>query len=217
MKSTQIYQLILTIQECLDEIMAIVDNANQSNLNPNLKINSDLIDRSDHDLNHNHDHDHDQDQDQDQKKKLSGTYEKFILLCRQYDYDYSRIDFQSQYRSIDWIVNNFGSIRDPNKYLHKCFDGAKKSRIGFEIESNSLVNRVANQIFDRIEETNEDVYGVPNAEIMEKQNRLTQAIYEEVKEGIKHYQDIIPTWDKVKDNSIKRKIVTAEAIKRGLL
>ena len=215
MKSTQIYQLILTIQECLDEILRIADETNQSNQSNQKNSLSDFIDRSDHDHDLNHDYDHDQ--DQDQKKKLSGTYEKFILLCRQYDYDYSRIDFQSQYRSIDWIVNNFGSIRDPNKYLHKCFDGAKKSRIGFEIESNSLVNRVANQIFDRIEETNEDVYGVPNAEIMEKQNRLTQAIYEEVKEGIKHYQDIIPTWDKVKDNSIKRKIVTAEAIKRGLL
>lgn len=215
MKSTQIYRLILTIQECLDEILRIADETNQSNQSNQKNSLSDFIDRSDHDLNLNHDHDHDQ--DHDQKKKLSGTYEKFILLCKQYDYDYSRIDFQSQYRNIDWIVNNFGSIRDPNKYLHKCFDGAKKSRIGFEIVSNNSVNRVANQIFDRIEETNEDVYGVPNAEIMEKQNRLTQAIYEEVKEGIKHYQDIIPTWDKVKDNSIKRKIVTAEAIKRGLL
>lgn len=215
MKSKQIYQLILTIQECLDEILRIADETNQSNQSNQKNSLSDFIDRSDHDLNLNHDHDHDQ--DQDQKKKLSGTYEKFILLCRQYDYDYSRIDFQSQYRNIDWIVNNLQSIRDPNRYLHKCFDGAKKSRIGFEIESNSLVNRVSNQIIDRIEETNEEVYGVPNAEIMEKQNRLTQAIYEEVKEGIKHYQDIIPTWDKVKDNSIKRKIVTAEAIKRGLL
>lgn len=215
MNSTQIYRLILTIQECLDEILRIADETNQSNQSNQKNSLSDFIDRSDHDLNLNHDHDHDQ--DQDQKKKLSGTYEKFILLCRQYDYDYSRIDFQSQHRNIDWIVNNFGSIRDPNKYLHKCFDGAKKSRIGFEIVSNNSVNRVANQIFDRIEETNQDVYGVPNAEIMEKQNRLTQAIYEEVKEGIKHYQDIIPTWDKVKDNSIKRKIVTAEAIKRGLL
>lgn len=215
MKSTQIYQLIRTIQECLDEILRIADETNQSNQSNQKNSLSDIIDRSDHDHDLNHDHDHDH--DQDQKKKLSGTSEKFILLCRQYDYDYSRIDFQSQYRSIDWIVNNLQSIRDPNRYLHKCFDGAKKSRIGFEIESNSLVNRVSNQIIDRIEETNEEVYGVPNAEIMEKQNRLTQAIYEEVKEGIKHYQDIIPTWEKVKDNSIKRKIVTAEAIKRGLL
>ena len=215
MKSTQIYQLILTIQECLDEIMAIVDNANQSNLNPNLKINSDLIDRSDHDLNHDYDHDHDQ--DQDQKKKLSGTYEKFILLCRQYDYDYSLIDFQSQYRNIEWIVNNFGSIRDPNKYLHKCFDGAKKSRIGFEIATNNSVNRVANQILDRIEETNEDVYGVPNAEIMEKKSKLTPVIYESVREQINCYQDIIPTWESVIKSPIKIKLVVATAIKRGLL
>lgn len=215
MKSTQIYQLILTIQECLDEIMAIVDNANQSNLNPNLKINSDLIDRSDHDLNHDHDHDHDQ--DQDQKKKLSGTYEKFILLCRQYDYDYSRVDFQSQSRNIDWIVNNLQSIRDPNRYLHKCFDGAKKSRIGFEIESNSLVNRVSNQIIDRIEETNEEVYGVPNAEIMEKKSKLTPVIYESVREQINCYQDIIPTWESVIKSPIKIKLVVATAIKRGLL
>lgn len=215
MASTQIYQLILTIQECLDEILRIADETNQSNQSNQKNSLSDFIDRSDHDLNHNHDHDHDQ--DQDQKKKLSGTYEKFILLCRQYDYDYSRIDFQSQYRNIDWIVNNFGSIRDPNKYLHKCFDGAKKSRIGFEIESNSLVNRVSNQIIDRIEETNEDVYGVPNAEIMEKKSKLTPVIYESVREQINCYQDIIPTWESVIKSPIKIKLVVATAIKRGLL
>lgn len=215
MKSTQIYQLILTIQECLDEILRIADETNQSNQSNQKNSLSDFIDRSDHDLNHNHDHDHDQ--DQDQKKKLSGTYEKFILLCRQYDYDYSRVDFQSQYRNIDWIVNNFGSIRDPNKYLHKCFDGAKKSRIGFEIVSKNSVNRVANQIFDRIEETNEDVYGVPNAEIMEKKSKLTPVIYESVREQINCYQDIIPTWESVIKSPIKIKLVVATAIKRGLL
>lgn len=215
MKSTQIYQLILTIQECLDEILRIADETNQSNQSNQKNSLSDFIDRSDHDLNLNHDHDHDQ--DQDQKKKLSGTYEKFILLCRQYDYDYSRVDFQSQYRNIDWIVNNFGSIRDPKRYLHKCFDGAKKSRIGFEIVSNNSVNRVANQIFDRIEETNEDIYGVPNAEIMEKKSKLTPVIYESVREQINCYQDIIPTWESVIKSPIKIKLVVATAIKRGLL
>lgn len=203
MDTKKLANLIIMMREVLDEISEIIAEDDQ--------IRSDQI-RSDHDNNTRSDQIR-----SDQIEINMTTEDRFRDLCRRYDFDSTGIDMKTHERSIRWIMENQGQIKNMKGYLQRCFPENARVKIGFRMENTAGFQRI--KPIDSISEVEDDdnVFGAPIAEIQEKEPMLTEEIFRQVKMEVGLDNTTIGTWEKVKNSPLKRKLVTGKAISQGLL
>lgn len=203
MDTKKLANLIIMMREGLDEIFEIIAEDDQ--------IRSDQI-RSDHDIKNRSDQIR-----SDQIGINLTTEDRFRDLCRRYDFDSTGIDMKTHERSIHWIMENQGQIKNMNGYLQRCFPENARVKIGFRMENTAGFQRI--KPIDSISEVEDDdnVFGAPIAEIQEKEPMLTEEIFQQVKMEVGLDNTTIGNWEKVKNSPLKRKLVTGKAISQGLL
>lgn len=203
MDTKKLANLIITIRESIDEIFDIIAEDDQ--------IRSDQI-RLDHDIKNRSDQIR-----SDQIEINMTTEDRFRDLCRRYDFDSTGIDMKKHERSIQWIMENQGQIKNMKGYLQRCFPENARVRIGFRMENTAGFQRI--KPIESISEAEDDdnVFGAPMAEIQEKEPMLTEEIFRMVKMEVGLDNTTIGTWEKVKNSPLKRKLVTGKAINQGLL
>lgn len=215
MKTKKIEALVKTIVDCLDEIMKEVEY-------------------QDHEHHHDHDHYHDQDQDltsnidqdqdQDQsrskdtqKNNQSGVMERFLDICESNNFDVNGIDRTKYARSIQWVVENIHTIRNPNSYLRRCFPESDRVRVGFRTQENQGFRRIPNADDIELEEGESDIYGARKSEIEEKLPLLTEEIFEAVRYDFDCDPTTIGDWERVRKSALKQKLIVGKAIQKGIL
>lgn len=203
MDTKKLANLIIMMREGLDEIFEIIAEDDQ--------IRSDQI-RSDHDIKNRSDQIR-----SDQIEINMTTEDRFRDLCRRYDFDSTGIDMITHERSIHWIMENQGQIKNMKGYLQRCFPENARGKIGFRMENTAGLQRI--KPIDSISEVEDDdnVFGAPIAEIQEKEPMLTEEIFRQVKMEAELDNTTIGNWEKVKNSPLKRKLVTGKAISQGLL
>lgn len=186
----------------------------------------DDLDESDkvHDHDHYHDdrldHDHDQSDLRpylidDQGPK--GYVDKFSIICEKLGLDVSHVDRVKYQRNISWIVSNFEKISNPRAYIEKCFNLSRVNSIGFKIENSSGFKSISTIKKIDEEAMPDDVYGAPIDEINKKAYLFNEDVYNSLKDELSSYGDMYDSFEKVMNNSIKRKLTIGLAIKKGLL
>lgn len=214
---TRIKQLLITIQDCISEINDILDDQDH-----------------DHDQDKDINYDHDQDQDLNQsslirsdqirseqiKKKYDidgDLIENFISICDQYGFNYDGIDFGKYRRNVAWIVKNIDTIRNPYLYLNRVFPESSRKKIGFSVEKEPDVEpiniyKTPGQV---IRDSIQNAYCVSDEDLEQKKGMINEEIYQAIIEKDQKYN--LGQWDQVKENPLKIKLITAKAIKEGLI
>lgn len=179
----------------------------------------DRSDRSDPDLN-NKDQDQDQDQDQDriERSPYSGLLLWFRDLCFELGVDLVGYDLTSVVRSISWIRENYSKIAYPRAYILKVLGDARKcevfqKRIPVGFRSSQVSESAAAPAAD-----SDKIFGVDRSEVLEKvayyDARMHSLLIPKLGESIRR---LYPDFSAVEGNSLGLNILTAYAIKEGLL
>lgn len=178
----------------LDDIADLVIKINQI-INPQLGPSKDI--RSDQDQDHDLNQFHHPDQDQDQTSR-------FMALCESVGVNFKDYDIRGIDRNINWLLNNKHQIRALKPYIEKMISGCpKKSKVGFKVPEEIPEDRT--------------ILGLDPELVDEKRIYLDERTYRQVRDKIPGWKTMFSTYDAVCSSEMKSRVVTAYAIKAGIL
>lgn len=178
----------------LEEIADLVIKINQI-INPLSEPSKDI--GSDQDQDHDLNQYHHPDQDQDQITRFTSLCDSVGVNLK--DYDIRGID-----RNINWLLDNKHQIRALKPYIEKMISGCpKKAKVGFKVP-------------DEIPE-DKRILGFEPELVDEKRIYLDERTYRQVRESIPGWKTMFSTFEAVCSSEMKSRVVTAYAIKAGIL
>lgn len=129
---------------------------------------------------------------------------KFEIICNKYGLDISKKDIRGIDRSINWVLQNIASIRSPRAYLEKIISGCpSRVEVGFRPEP--------------VKEADIRIMGLEPEEVESRVEYLDERTYIQIRSKIPGWQTLFPSFEAVMSSEMKRNVVTAYAIKEGLL
>lgn len=203
MDTKKVMDVLQTISECVDELKVLIsgcEDHDHDQIRSDSSKRSDQI-RSDHLV----------------QRELSSFNERFLDICDRYNFDIQGIDLVKYERNIRWIVENIADIRSPRGYLERCFPDSSRKKVGFHVVKTAGFQTIKPISDIDVDEDSDDVYGAPIAEIQSKEKKLNEVIFLQLQDELATLPGDFCNWESVKKNSIKRRIITGRAIKRGIL
>lgn len=135
-------------------------------------------------------------------------YDAFRVLCQENGISCDNLNLDSISRSIYWVVSNQSKILSMRNYLSKVVASAEVKpvkKVGFEV---SQVDP---------EPVDTSIMGIDVVRVDEMRPYLDERTYLQVRESIPGYKTLFPNFDAVEGNLMKSRVVTAYAIKAGVL
>lgn len=155
---------------------------------------------SDEDLNH----------DQDKKRKESDLSSWFRTLCVTHGIECEEKDFAGAERNIVWVRDHLDEIRSPRSYLSKIVEKCpdrKPTPVGFRIPEKKDEPKPTTHI-----------YGYPIEEVEALSVHMDERIWREAIRGLPDMARVLfRNFHEVMSNPVKKRVLTAEAMKRGIL